>query len=117
MDSAARSHTGFTLVEIVVALVLVGAAGAGLASGIGGHGRLRYLATQHTLAGERARTHLELLAVRRCTADTAAALVESWGTDAWQAIAAGGVWTSTDSFALRRIARPVVIEARVSCPD
>jgi prepilin-type N-terminal cleavage/methylation domain-containing protein len=117
MHDTLRPRPAFTLAEIVVALVLLGVGAAGLAGGIIGHGRLSDLASQHAFAAERVRAHLELLAARRCTADTADTAVERWGVEAWRAVAGTGAWTLTDSLALRRVAHPLVIEARVACPE
>jgi hypothetical protein len=100
-----------------VALVLLGVGAAALGSGTAGHGRLRDLASQHAFAAERVRAHLELLAARQCTADTAGTTDERWGVEAWRAEGATGTWTLTESLVLRRLAHPVVIEARVACPE
>jgi hypothetical protein len=69
------------------------------------------------LAAERLRARIELLARRRCGADTGGHALEPWGSDAWSAAVDSASWRLTDSLVLRRAAQPVVVEARVACPD
>lgn len=112
-----RRRAAFSLVELIVALTLVGVAAAGLAVALAGDRHLRDLAAAHAQAASRARERIEWLAARPCGADTMVTSAEAWGTEAWRATVLSGAWHSTDSLALRHVRVPLVIEARVACPD
>ncbi len=111
-----RGRAAFSLVELLVALTLVGVSAAGLAVALAGDRRVRDLAAAHAASAARAREHLETLAARTCGADTAEVRSWTWGTEWWRATAAGGAWHLTDSLALRH-AGTLLIEARVACPE
>lgn len=112
-----RPRAAFSLVELLVALTILGIGFTGLALALAGDRRVRDLAAAHAYAADRARARLESLVARPCGADTAGASVESWGAESWRATAVGGAWRLTDTLVLRRSRVPLVIEARVACPD
>jgi prepilin-type N-terminal cleavage/methylation domain-containing protein len=111
------SRRAFSLVEVVVAVVIMGIGVASLASALTADLRLRSRAVGRVLAAERLRARIELLARKRCTADTGGRTTESWGADAWRATVDSASWRLTDSLILRRAARPLVVEARIACPE
>jgi prepilin-type N-terminal cleavage/methylation domain-containing protein len=119
MSTATAPHlrAGFSLVELLVALTLLGVGATGLAMTLAGDRRVRDLAVAHSRAAERARARLESLAGHPCGADTAGTSTAPWGAESWRATAANGSWRLTDAFLLRGSSRPLVIEARVACPD
>jgi prepilin-type N-terminal cleavage/methylation domain-containing protein len=117
---AARTHRprgAFSLVELLVAVTLLGVGAAGLALALAGDRRVRDLAEAHARAADRVRARIELLVARPCGIDTAGTAAEPWGEEWWRAIAVRNAWHLTDSLVLHRSNSPMVIEARVACPD
>lgn len=112
-----RPRGAFSLVELLVAVTLLGVGAAGLALALAGDRRVRDLAEADARVADRVRARIELLAARPCGIDTAGASVEPWGAESWRAIAVLGAWHLTDSLVPRRSNAPLVIEARVACPD
>lgn len=106
----------FTLVEVLVALVLMGVAAAGLVTALTGDHRLRAAAAAHSFAAARARERFELLAMLPCSGDASGATISGSGVERWRAQAAQPVWRLTDSLVPPAPAVPVVIEARIPCP-
>jgi len=111
-----RRREAFSLAELLVALTLVGVAAAGLAVALAGDRRVRDLAASHAAASERVREHLELLASRRCGADTAEVTSWTWGRESWRATTVLGAWHLTDTVAPRPSGAPLLFEVRVACP-
>jgi prepilin-type N-terminal cleavage/methylation domain-containing protein len=107
---------GFTLVELLVALVLLGVGAAALATALAGERRLREMADVEAGIAIVTRERLETLAVRRCTAGFAGRRVERWGEERWTASPGAGAWTLIDTLAPRGTRAPVFITTRVSCP-
>jgi type II secretory pathway pseudopilin PulG len=112
-----QSRRALSLVEVVVALCVVGVVAAALVTALAGDRRLRDLAAAHDGAARRTRARLEQLASRACTNDTSGSTLEAWGAESWRAIAGGGAWRLSDSLALRRSTAVLVIDARVACPE
>jgi prepilin-type N-terminal cleavage/methylation domain-containing protein len=108
-------HRAFTLVEVLVALVLVGIGAAGLATALGGDHRLRESAAAHSVAAGRARERMELLAVLPCLRDSSGTTASDWGVERWRAQVSPSGWVLTDSLLPRALGVPIVIEARVMC--
>jgi type II secretory pathway pseudopilin PulG len=112
-----RARPAFTIVELLVALILAGAAAAGLASALIGDHRLRDLAAANSFAADRVRERLEWLAATPCASEASGRTSSPLGAETWRASADAFEWHLTDSLFLRRAAVPVVIEARVACPE
>ena len=112
-----RARQAFTLVELLVALIMLGVAAGGLVRALTGDRRLRDLAASHTFAADRMRDRLELLAALPCSAGASGTEPSAWGTERWRASPARFSWFVTDSIELRGSAVPIVLEARVPCPD
>jgi prepilin-type N-terminal cleavage/methylation domain-containing protein len=112
-----RARRAFTLIEILVALMMMGVAAAGLVSALTGDHRLRDMATVRTFAADRARERLELLAALPCAGDTSGTNVSALGAERWRASVSPSAWLLTDSVVPRPPAHALVIEARVACPD
>jgi len=106
----------FTLIEVLVALVLMGVGAAALVTALSGDHRLRERAGAESFVAARARARLEFLAVRPCSGDTSGVVTAAWGAERWQARASASQWRVTDSLVPRPPAAPVVITARVACP-
>ena len=113
----AHPRTAFTLVEVLIALALLGVGVTALASALLSDVRLRDLATGESGAAAHLRDRLERLAVMPCIRDTAAADVAKWGTARWRASSHNGAWYLIDSVTPRRVHTAFVVEARVTCPD
>jgi len=111
------ARRAFTIIELLVALVLMGVAAAGLAGALTGDRRLRDLAAAQAFAADRARERLELLAALPCSSEASGTSASVWGLERWRASSSQVAWSLTDSLLLRRSAAPLVIEARVACPD
>ena len=107
----------FTLIEVLVALILMGVAAAGLVSALTGDRRLRDLAAAHLFAADRARERLESLAVLPCVAAASGASISAWGSERWTAAVSQSSWELADTLVLAHIAAPLVIRARVACPE
>jgi prepilin-type N-terminal cleavage/methylation domain-containing protein len=112
-----RARRAFTIVELLVALILAGAAAAGLTSGVMGDRRLRELAAANSFAADRARERLEWLAAAPCAPEASGGSASAVGAETWHASADAFEWHLTDSLLLRRSSAPVIIEARVACPE
>jgi prepilin-type N-terminal cleavage/methylation domain-containing protein len=112
-----RARRAFTLIEILVALMMMGVAAAGLVSALTGDHRLRDMAAVRTFAADRARERLELLAALPCAGDTSGTTVSAFGAERWRASVSPSAWLLTDSVVPRSPAHVLVIEARVACPD
>ena len=110
------SRRGFTLVELLVALVLLGVGAAALATALASEQRLRAMADVEAGVAIVARERLETLAVRRCDAGYAGRRAERWGEERWTATPGAGAWTLVDTLAPRGARPPVLITTRVSCP-
>jgi prepilin-type N-terminal cleavage/methylation domain-containing protein len=116
-----RARRAFTLIEILVALMMMGVAAAGLVSALTGDHRLRDMAAVRTFAADRARERLELLAALPCAGDTSGTTISALGAERWRASVSRSVsrsaWLLTDSVVPRSPAHVLVFEARVACPD
>ncbi len=75
------NRRAFTLVELIVALVMMSAGVAGLVSALTGDRRLRDMAAAHAFAADRARERVELLSILPCAADTSGAAISAWATE------------------------------------
>jgi prepilin-type N-terminal cleavage/methylation domain-containing protein len=115
--SPAHPRTAFTLVELLVALALLGVGVTALATALLSDIRLRNLAAGESGAAAQLRDRIELLAVAPCTGDTSAAELAPWGAARWHASPRAGVWHLVDSVTPRRVHTALVIEVRVACPD
>lgn len=113
---AFHSRHAFTLVELLIALALLGVGVTALASALLSDVRLRDLATSESGAAAHLRDRIEQLAVLPCMRDTAAADVAHWGIARWRASPQSGAWYLIDSMVPRRVRIPLVVEARVICP-
>ena len=114
---ASHPRNAFALVELLIALALLGVGVTALASALLSDVRLRDLAAGESGAAAHLRDRLERLAVMPCIRDTAAADVAKWGTARWRASSHNGAWYLIDSVTPRRGHRAFVVEARVTCPD
>jgi|GEM_PF-2047823 len=114
---ASHLRNAFTLVELLIALALLGVGVTALASALLSDVRLRDLATGESGAAAHLRDRIEQLAVLPCVRDTAAADVAKWGTARWRASPHNGAWYLIDSVTPRRVHTAFVVEARVTCPD
>jgi prepilin-type N-terminal cleavage/methylation domain-containing protein len=111
-----RGRCAFTVVELLVALILMGVAAAGLASALTGDQRLRSLAAANSYAADRTRERLEWLAALPCASGASGGSASAWGAETWHAFADTVVWHLTDSLVLRGVTAPTIVEARVACP-
>ena len=114
---APHPRSAFTLVELLIALTLLGVGVTALATALLGDVRLRDLATGESGAAAQLRDRLERLASMPCVRDTAAADVATWGIARWRASPHNGAWFLIDSIAPRRVHTAFVVEARVPCPE
>ena len=112
-----KPRHALSLVEVVVALTVVGIAVAAVAIALAGDYRLRGLAAAEEGAATEARSRLEFLAVRPCVRDTAGMSVEPWGRNAWRAVVDGRTWRLTDTLVVRRRTSAIVIETRIACAE
>ena len=110
------SRPGFTLVEVLVALVLLGVGAAALATALAGERRLRDMADAEAGVAVVARERLEALVVRRCDSASAGRRVERWGEERWTATPGAGAWTLVDTLAPHGVRAPILIATRISCP-
>jgi prepilin-type N-terminal cleavage/methylation domain-containing protein len=111
-----HDRRAFTLVELLVALIIMGVAAAGLASALTGDRRMRDLAAAHAFAADRARERLELLASLPCSAPASGASASAWALERWSATASPSAWSLTDTVTLVRSSAQMVVQARVICP-
>jgi prepilin-type N-terminal cleavage/methylation domain-containing protein len=111
------NRRAYTLIELLVALIMMGVGVAGLVGALTGDRRLRDMAAAHTFAADRARERVELLAALPCNGSASGTVVSDWGTEHWFASSSQSVWSLTDSLSLARSSVPLVIAARITCPD
>jgi prepilin-type N-terminal cleavage/methylation domain-containing protein len=111
------NRRAFTLVEVLVALMIMGVGVAALVSALTGDRRLRDMAAAHTFAADRARERAELLAILPCAADTSGMAASAWATEHWRASPSRSQWSLTDSVVFARSTVPLVIRATVACVD
>lgn len=111
------ARRAFTIIEILVALILMGIAAAGLVSALTGDRRLRDLAAVQTFAADRARERLETLAALPCASATSGTYASALGSERWSATVSQSSWQLTDTLSLARVAAPLIISARVACPE
>lgn len=105
----------FTLVEALVAIVLVGMAGAALAASFTTGSALRGRATVLTSAAEIAHSQIAALASRSCAAaDTSGTTVAPGASGSWTASRAGAGWAWSDSLRAGQ-AVPIRLEGAVTC--
>jgi prepilin-type N-terminal cleavage/methylation domain-containing protein len=112
-----RAPRAFTIIEILVALILMGVAAAGLVSALTGDRRLRDLAASQTFAADRTRERLETLAALPCAAAASGTSASAWGSERWNASASQSSWQLTDTLSLVRVGAPLLVLARVGCPE
>jgi prepilin-type N-terminal cleavage/methylation domain-containing protein len=112
-----RAPRAFTLVELVIALAIMGVAAAGLAGTLAGDRWLRDMTAANSFVADRTRERIELFAARQCSSDTSGTSVSAWGSERWHAWPSPPIWHLTDSVVLRRSAGPIVVEAHVTCPE
>lgn len=112
-----RRRAAFSLVELLVAIVLLGIGAAGLAGALAGERRLRTLAELHVGAARFLRERGEALQAIRCSADTGGVRADRWGVERWRAVPSGGAWWLLDSLVPPPPRKPIVVEARIACPD
>ena len=110
-----RLRSGVTLTEVIVALLLAGVAALALNTVLLADQRLRALATAEREGARAAREHLELLAARRCGADTGGTVRGPWGELRWSAHAEGRDWWLADSVHPARARHAVGLAATVRC--
>ena len=111
------NRRAFTLVELLVALVMMGVAVAGLVSALTGDRRLRDMAAAHSFAADRARERVELLSMLPCAADTSGTASSAWATEHWRASPLQSHWSLTDSVVFVQSIVPLVVRATVACVD
>lgn len=111
-----RPQRAFTLIEVLVALVLMGVAAAAMVTALGGDHQLRERAAESGFAAAAARARLEFLATLNCARDTSGVATSARGAERWHAVVSASLWRLTDSVVVRLPAPPIVIEARVACP-
>jgi prepilin-type N-terminal cleavage/methylation domain-containing protein len=112
-----RARQAFTLVELLVALIVLGVAAGGLVRALTGDRRLRDVAASHNFAADRIRDRLEQLAALPCSAGASGTESSAWGMERWWASPARFSWLVTDTVVLRESSSPIVLEARVPCPE
>lgn len=110
-----QPRRAFTLVEVLVALVLMGVGAAALVTALTGDHRLRERAAESRFAAASVRARIELLAALPCSGDASGVTASAWGSERWNARASASRWSLTDSVVPRPPAAPIVIEARVAC--
>ena len=111
-----RVRRAFTIVELLVALIIMGVAAAGLVGALTDDRRMRDLAGAHAFAADLARERLELLAALPCSQEASGTTASRWGSERWHAAPSRFSWSLTDSLSLDRSTATLVIEARVLCP-
>lgn len=105
----------FTLVEALVAIVLVGMAGAALAASFTTGSALRGRATVLTSAAGIAHSRIAALASRSCAAaDTSGTTVARGASGSWTARRDGAGWAWSDSLRAGQ-AVPIRLEGTVTC--
>lgn len=95
MNSMRR--TGFTLVEVLVALLLLAVSAGALAAGIAADRRLRVVAAQRDAAADRVWHRLEQLSSQCGSADSSAIERGAWGSEEWRAVRGVSRWSLSDT--------------------
>ena len=108
-------RTAFALVEVIVALVLLGVGAAALATAIAGERRLLRLAGAESGVARAARERMNALSARACSADTGGRRVEPWGEERWAATPSVGEWTLADTLQFRTRRARVLLVTRLPC--
>ena len=111
------NRRAFTLVELLVALIMMGVGVAGLVTALTGDRRVRDMAAAHSFAADRARERVELLSGLPCAADTSGTAVSRWATEHWRAAPAQSAWALADSVVFAQTTVPLVIRATVACAE
>lgn len=106
---------GFTLTEVVVALLLASVAGGSLATVLLAEQRLRLIADAEREGARAVREQIELFASRACGADSSGWRRGAWGDMHWSARAVAGAWLLSDSIRPIRAQRAVVVTATTRC--
>ncbi len=105
----------FTVVESLVAIAVVGIAGAALAVSLTAGGVLRRRASVSVAASAVVAGRIALLAARPCAAsDTGGTTSAGEASDAWTARRRGTVWVWADSIESVLLA-PILLEGAVTC--
>jgi type II secretory pathway pseudopilin PulG len=110
-----RARTAFTLTEVVVALLVTATAAVAFATVRLAEQRLRARVDADRTWARSAREHLELLATRRCGADTGGILRTGTGESVWRATTTAAGWRLADSMRATRSDRWVGISATIGC--
>ncbi len=105
----------FTLVEVLVALLLLAVAVAALTATISADRHVRTTAVARAEAANQLRERLEMLAARCGTADTGGINVGAFGVERWRGSAATDVWSLADSVYGSPGTLTVALEAQVPC--
>ncbi len=111
------NRRAFTIIEVLVALILMGVASAGLVTALTGDRRIRDMSAAQLFAADRARDRVETLALLPCASGASGTSASQWGSERWHASFSQAGWSLVDSLVLARSAVPLVIQARVACPD
>ncbi len=107
--------SGFTLTEVVVALLIAATAALALATTVLAERRLRIIADAEREGARGAREHLEFFTATRCGADSSGAARAAWGDSWWSATAVPDGWILRDSVRPLRAARAVGVTAVAAC--
>ena len=95
------NRNAFTIVEALVALVVVGIAGTAWAASLAANGALRSRASARVVAGRLVAARIAALAARSCAAaDTGGVASAGTATEAWSAQRDGGRWSYSDSISV-----------------
>ncbi len=113
---ARRAARGFSVVEALVAIILLAAAGTGMAMAFTAAGSLRTRALAERAVADDAVSRMGMLARRPCSAP------DTSGTDAsgrvvlrWGAVRSGDDWVFADSALASGGSDERIISGRVSC--
>ena len=110
------TRSGFTIVELLVALIVLGVAAVGLVRALTGDRKLRDLAASQAFAAGQTRERIEWLAGLPCSGAASGSGSFTWGAERWHAVPSALSWNLTDTL-LPRANGTVVIRARVACPE
>jgi len=108
-------RAAFTLIEVLMALVVLAAAASALAATLTADRRMRDAATARVDAARRVRDRLERFAARCGVTDTSGSAVASGLSDAWRAAPVAGGWRFTDSVRAATGAEVLAVAATVRC--